>query len=93
VTPDGTSVYVANLLSDTVSQYNVGAGGTLTPKSPATVAAGDVPAWVAVSPTTRLPTTKNECKNGGWRTFPGFKNQGDCVSFVATKGQEPAGPR
>jgi hypothetical protein len=29
-----------------------------------------------------LPTSKDQCKNGGWRNFPGFKNQGDCVSFV-----------
>jgi hypothetical protein len=35
------------------------------------------------------PTTKEECKNGGWRNFPGFKNQGDCVSFVATGGKNP----
>ena len=33
-----------------------------------------------------LPITKNECKNGGWETF---KNQGDCVSFVATGGKNP----
>src|SRR3954471_1188773 len=34
------------------------------------------------------PTTKDQCKNGGWQAFtsPKFKNQGDCVSFVATKG-------
>jgi hypothetical protein len=39
------------------------------------------------------PTSKDKCKNGGWRNFPGFKNQGDCVSFVATKGKNPlAGP-
>jgi hypothetical protein len=30
-----------------------------------------------------FPTSKDECKNGGWRDFPGFRNQGDCVSFVA----------
>ena len=24
-----------------------------------------------------------ECKKGGWRNFPQFKNQGQCVSFVA----------
>ncbi len=36
--------------SDSVSQYDVGAGGALTPKSPATVAAGDGPFGVAVSP-------------------------------------------
>jgi hypothetical protein len=39
-----------------------------------------------------LPATKDECKNGGWRNFPQFKNQGDCVSFVATGGRNgPAG--
>lgn len=28
------------------------------------------------------PTNKNQCKNGGWKTFtaPSFKNQGQCVS-------------
>jgi hypothetical protein len=33
------------------------------------------------------------CKSGGWTEFqPSFKNQGDCVSFVATGGRnEPAG--
>jgi hypothetical protein len=36
-----------------------------------------------------LPTSKDQCKNGGWRTFGVFKNQGDCVSFVATKGKNP----
>jgi hypothetical protein len=29
-----------------------------------------------------LPTSKDQCKNGGWRNYPQFKNQGDCVSFV-----------
>jgi hypothetical protein len=39
-----------------------------------------------------LPTSKDQCKNGGWRSFGVFKNQGDCVSFVATGGRnEPAG--
>ena len=36
-----------------------------------------------------IPMTKDDCKNGGWQTFvsPAFKNQGDCVSWVATKGK------
>ena len=38
-----------------------------------------------------LPTLKDQCKNGGWRNFPRFKNQGDCVSFVATGGKNPPG--
>jgi hypothetical protein len=36
------------------------------------------------------PTSKDQCKDGGWQSFinPGtFKNQGDCVSFVATHGK------
>jgi hypothetical protein len=37
-----------------------------------------------------LPNTKEDCKNGGWQGFFGvFKNQGDCVSFVATGGRNP----
>jgi hypothetical protein len=40
-----------------------------------------------------FPTSKDECKNGGWQTYGIFKNQGDCVSFVATGGKNsPAGP-
>ncbi|HWM38992.1 MAG TPA: hypothetical protein VNS49_17950 [Streptomyces sp.] len=38
-----------------------------------------------------LPTSKEQCKNGGWRTFGVFKNQGDCVSFAATGGKNPPG--
>ena len=32
------------------------------------------------------PSTKDECKKDGWKAFsnPVFKNQGDCVSFVAS---------
>jgi hypothetical protein len=36
-----------------------------------------------------LPTSKEQCKKGGWRLF-GFKNQGACVSFVATGPSRPA---
>ena len=32
---------------------------------------------------TCLPTTKEECKNGGWRNYgTTFKDQGQCVAFV-----------
>ena len=37
-----------------------------------------------------LPTSVDQCKNGGWKTFGVFKNQGDCVSFVASKGRNPS---
>jgi hypothetical protein len=39
-----------------------------------------------------LPTTLGQCKKGGWASYGIFKNQGDCVSFVATDGRNgPAG--
>ena len=42
------------------------------------------------SPSSGSPTNKDDCKNGGWQTFenPSFKNQGDCVSFIATGGKD-----
>ncbi len=39
--------------------------------------------------TPALPTSKDQCKGGGWRTFAGmFKNQGQCVAFVQ-RGPKP----
>ena len=40
-----------------------------------------------------VPTTKEDCKHGGWQNYPhlGFKNQGDCVAFVATQGKNEPG--
>jgi hypothetical protein len=52
-----------------------------------TVIEGDV----AVVDAPPLPTSKEQCKNGGWRTYGVFKNQGDCISFVATNGKNPPG--
>ena len=28
------------------------------------------------------PTSKDQCQNGGWKNYPQFKNQGQCVSYV-----------
>jgi hypothetical protein len=40
-----------------------------------------------------LPTSKEQCKDGGWTLFydgtSRFKNEGDCVSFVATGSKNP----
>ena len=41
---------------------------------------------VSSLPTPSLPTAKQQCTNGGWKAFSGFKNQGDCVSYVAPRG-------
>jgi hypothetical protein len=56
---------------------------------PVTITNGDI----TVVDAKPFPTSKDQCKNGGWRNFPGFKNQGDCVGFVATGGRnQPSGP-
>ncbi len=39
-----------------------------------------------------VATSADQCKKDGWQSLVddlgnGFKNQGDCVSFVATKGK------
>jgi len=33
------------------------------------------------------PTNKDQCKNNGWKNYPQFKNQGQCVSFVESHSQ------
>jgi FlaG/FlaF family flagellin (archaellin) len=35
-----------------------------------------------------LPTSKEQCRNGGWQQF-GFKNQGQCVAFVEHRPPTP----
>jgi DNA-binding beta-propeller fold protein YncE len=54
ISPDGHSVYVANYTGGegpgSVSQYDVGAGGLLSPKSPPTVPSALKPQRIAMSP-------------------------------------------
>jgi hypothetical protein len=37
---------------------------------------------VVVTDAQPFPTSKDQCKNGGWRNFPQFKNEGQCIAFV-----------
>ena len=34
-------------------------------------------------------TSPEQCRNSGWQNFGYFKNEGDCISFVATGGKNP----
>ncbi len=43
-------------------------------------------ASVTVKP--RVPTSRAQCKHGGWRNYPQFKNQGQCVAFVVTQARQ-----
>jgi 6-phosphogluconolactonase (cycloisomerase 2 family) len=91
ISPDGRSLYVVN--SFEVRQYSIDpSSGALSPKNPATLPTGGDSNGIAIAtPQRALPTTKDQCKNGGWQTFGVFRNQGDCVSFVMTGGKNPPG--
>jgi choice-of-anchor C domain-containing protein len=87
----------ANTLSSmiwTQETYSFLATGTSTTLSFVSTTPGPFgPALDNVVVTETVPT-KNDCKDGGWRTMIDgagnhFKNQGDCVSYFATKGRNP----
>jgi hypothetical protein len=75
---------------DTISNSFTGPSGPCSDPPPVTtvfvITSGDIRV-VDAQPS---PTTREQCKNGDWRQFGIFKNQGDCVSFVATGGRNPA---
>lgn len=76
----------AYLNSSSGDQYcDGGIGGTGTFRLDEACWTGYQPA-VQVDAPVGPPTSKEQCKKGGWKSFDAphkFKNQGDCVSFVA----------
>lgn len=49
---------------------------------------GSVALQVTASSEPTMPTSQDQCKDDNWKVFgSSFKNQGDCVSYVATKGK------
>lgn len=87
----GATDGVSGVASATCGPLNTATTGTKTVTCTATDNAGNSRS-VSVSYTVtgqRVPVTKDECKNNGWRTLTDsagvpFRNQGDCVSYVAT---------
>ena len=86
--PGGGSVGPVTLRADASGTLSVGSFGTSIPgvftlsiTSPFTF---ERSLNVTCQP---RPTSAEQCKDGGWRRFEIFKNQGDCVSFVATGGR------
>jgi hypothetical protein len=59
-------------------------GGTIG--TPGTVTLDDISVNGEVVGDSAKPTSKDDCKNGGWMNFqdPAFKNQGQCVSYVVS---------
>jgi YVTN family beta-propeller protein len=76
-----TRAYVTNENSNTVSVIDIATNTVV-----ATIPVGEVPIGVAITPAPQVPTSKEQCKHGGWKKFgpPAgpFKNQGQCVSYV-----------
>ena len=64
LSPDGHSAYVTNARSGSVSQYDVLADGSLTPKAPASVVAGPSPVGIAVSPDGANAYVANQASQG-----------------------------
>ena len=82
-----------NTLTDMMYEpmsFDFTATGTSTPLTFTSLTPGFCgPALDNVSVTQELPSTKDDCKHDGWKKYGVFKNQGDCVSFVATHGKNP----
>ena len=47
--------------------------------------------YTVPDPPPPVPTSAEQCKKNGWQTYGIFKNQGDCVSYVATHGKNEPG--
>ena len=60
---------------------------TLTVSSPGDVSVYPTQTYATFAITG--PTATAQCKGNGWTVFGIFKNQGDCVSYVATGGKNP----
>ena len=84
VTPQTTMHVVGTIASDGTMS------GTWSDNYQAGVRTGS---WTSTTgtadtlPPVITPTMKDQCKNGGWKTFtdPSFKNQGQCVASVVSK--------
>jgi hypothetical protein len=83
----GSNPAPADAYQDTI--YNSCSGAAIHPFGL------DAGCWTGFKPAVRFnaappavgpPTSKDQCKNDGWKTFnnPPFKNQGDCVSSVTS---------
>ena len=92
VNANGTATY-------TFTAATIAAGGNQVPVPTGTINAADVlidvqgtadltnikvNGTLEVPATSGPPTTKAQCKKGGWKNFtnPSFKNQGQCVAYV-----------
>jgi hypothetical protein len=96
---DNTGANISSLITVSGLPVNTPAVGTFTVTYNVTDSFGlsAVPVTRTVNvvlppppPPPQFPTNKDQCKKGGWMNYGDlFKNQGDCVSFIATGGKNP----
>lgn len=87
----GNDLLTMNWREETYEFFATSANTTLTFVSTSATPFGPAIDNVVVTEDVAM---KDDCKNGGWESMldtagNGFKNQGDCVSFVATGGKNP----
>jgi hypothetical protein len=88
--PSGGSVGPASFTTDASGNFFLGPFGSSVPGTfTATVVWSGGTLVTSLDVNCAVPTSREQCKNGGWQAFGFFRNQGDCVSFVATGGKNP----
>ena len=76
----GGAQFIAVAAADSPDDCSLG-----SPTDVAEVISGQI----SITDAPALPTSRDECKNGGWRSFGAtFQNQGQCVAFVQ-RGPKP----
>ncbi len=82
--PGGLLIFVTD--TGDVGPDTIGAVGTASPPEVCSEephseaeAGGNI---VVVDAQPSAPISKDQCKNGGWRNFPQFKSEGQCIKFV-----------
>jgi YVTN family beta-propeller protein len=95
IAPDGSGAYVGTFgLNAVIATITV--IDTATDTVSATLSDGVTcpsgffgPYGIAITPASLVPTSKEDCKNGGYRRFgpPAgpFRNQGQCISYVQNR--------
>ena len=92
-TPGGPATYtLAQIETLCPSAVTLGFGLNIGSNNPAYDVEADLVTYNGTAynfEPTLTPTSKDVCKDGGWSVFntPTFKNQGDCVSYVASNGK------
>lgn len=88
--PGGHRVRKVEAAGAPVTTSTTSTSTTLAPTTTSTSTTLAPTTTTTQAPPTGVPTTKDQCKDGGWQSF-GFRNQGQCVSFVASRGKSGRG--